>query len=298
MILCEAAVNVSSGFLYLEKGGAGRDFGGTTWDTFQEFGCAEIILRGVPFAAFEFDKGQFALRFQISTSLISAAFLMDEFLFWSVISKPNQEPVSLDPSEIMLFKSNLLDNHLGVSLVNVSVQIQRSSFSCTSTFEVNGEFSTSRVYRSSSRSIFIYTESVPEWRYVTTSGWRAEASKSYGRLDEVDSTSIDVEHEVISDIRINQTRGKRRGDVCKSFNVCWNRYGKWSAISVKIGDEMKPFCMCHRNTWYLSIFNISVMKHILRISAIVLLLGAALSSCATAYTACGAYTCVDVETCD
>jgi hypothetical protein len=67
---------------------------------------------------------------------------------------------------------------------------------------------------------------------------------------------------------------------------------------VKIGDQMKPFCMCHRNTWYLFIFNISVMKHILRISAIVLLLGAALSSCATAYTACGAYTCVDVETCD
>ena len=123
---------------------------------------AEMILRGVPVAAFEFDKGQFSLRFQISTSLISVAFLMDEFLFWSVISKPNQELVSLDPSEIMLFKSNLLDNHLGVSLVNVSVQIQRSSFSCTSTFEVNGEFSPSRVYRSSSRSIFIYTESVPE----------------------------------------------------------------------------------------------------------------------------------------
>ncbi len=53
-----------------------------------------------------------------------------------------------------------------------------------------------------------------------------EASKSYGRLDEVDSTSIDVEHEVTSDIRINQTRGKRKGDVCRSFNVFWNRYGK------------------------------------------------------------------------
>lgn len=126
------------------------------------FGRAEIILRGVPVAAFEFDKGQFSLRFQRSTSLISAAFLMDEFLFWSVISKLIQEPVSLEPSVIMLFKSNLLDNHLGVSLVNVSVQIQRSSLSCTRTFEVNGVFSPSRVYRSSSRSRFIYTESVPE----------------------------------------------------------------------------------------------------------------------------------------
>ena len=87
---------------------------------------------------------------------------MDEFLFWSVISKLTQEPVSIESSEIMLFKSNLLDNHLGVSLVNVSVQIQRSSLSCTRTFEVNGVFSPSRVYRSSSRSRFIYTESVPE----------------------------------------------------------------------------------------------------------------------------------------
>jgi len=67
---------------------------------------------------------------------------------------------------------------------------------------------------------------------------------------------------------------------------------------VKIGYEMKPFCKYQRIKWYLSIFNIFVMKHILRISAIVLLFGAALSSCATAYTACGAYTCLEVETCE
>ena len=90
---------------------------------------AEIILRGVPVAAFEFDNGQFSFKFQISTSLISATFLMDEFLFWSVISKFNQAPSSIALSDKMLVKSNLLDHHLGVSLLKVSVQIQRSSFS-------------------------------------------------------------------------------------------------------------------------------------------------------------------------
>jgi len=67
-------------------------------------------------------------------------------------------------------------------------------------------------------------------------------------------------------------------------------------VKVTKDCNLLVFALVYKCTY--QFFKPYVMKHFLRISAVVLLLGAALASCAPAYTACGAYTCVDIDACE